>query len=59
MKKIKSIIMLGLLVTTILNFDSVLIGTMKTVDCIGTTLNVPTIELIDGLNTIYYNLGYK
>ena len=39
--------------------DKTLLLTMDLVDTVGYTFNISTIEYIDKLNEIYYNLGYK
>ena len=39
--------------------DKTLLLTMDLVDTVGNHLNISTIEYIDKLNEIYYNLGYK
>ena len=50
-------IMLTLIGTA--KFDKTLLLTMNLVDTVGNHLNISTIEYIDKLNEIYYNLGYK
>ena len=50
-------IMLTLMGAT--RIDKTLLLTMDIVDVVGNTLNISTIEYIDKLNEIYYNLGYK
>ena len=39
--------------------DKTLLLTMDIIDVVGNTLNISTIEYINKLNEIYYNLGYK
>ena len=39
--------------------DKTLLLTMDIIDTVGYTFNISTIEYIDKLNEIYYNLGYK
>ena len=39
--------------------DKTLLLTMDIIDTVGYTFNISTIEYIDRLNEIYYNLGYK
>ena len=39
--------------------DKTLLLTIDIIDTIGYTFNISTIEYIDKLNEIYYNLGYK
>lgn len=39
--------------------DKTLLLTMDIVDTVGCTFNVNTVEYIDRLNEIYYNLGYE
>ena len=50
-------IMLILMGTT--RIDKTLLLTMDIIDTVGYTFNISTIEYIDKLNEIYYNLGYK
>lgn len=50
-------IMLALMGTA--RIDKTLLLTMDLVDTVGYTFNISTIEYIDKLNEIYYNLGYK
>ena len=50
-------IMLTLMGAT--RIDKTLLLTMDLVDTVGYTFNISTIEYIDKLNEIYYNLGYK
>ena len=50
-------IMLTLMGTA--RLDKTLLLTMDLVDIVGYTFNISTIEYIDKLNEIYYNLGYK
>ena len=39
--------------------DKTLLLTMDIIDTVGYTFNINTIEYIDKLSEIYYNLGYK
>lgn len=39
--------------------DKTLLLAMDLVDTVGYAFNISTIEYIDKLNEIYYNLGYK
>ena len=39
--------------------DKALLLTMNIIDAVGYTFNISTVEYIDKLNEIYYNLGYK
>ena len=56
----KTILLIGLYVMLILfNMDKVLIGTMKVIDHIGYKYNICTVEEIEFLTDIYYQLGYK
>lgn len=56
----KNLLLIGLYVMLILfNMDKVLIGTMKVIDCIGYKYNICTVEEIEFLTDIYYQLGYK
>ena len=48
-----------LLLGAIANLDKILIGMMHLVDWYGTATGTTTIEVIDGLNTVYYSLGYE
>ena len=50
-------IMLTLIGTA--GIDKTLLLTMDIIDATGSILNISTIEYIDKLNEIYYNLGYK
>ena len=50
-------IMLTLMGTA--RIDKTLLLTMDLVDTVGYTFNINTVEYIDKLNEIYYNLGYK
>lgn len=56
MKKLIGIISGIILVVGALNFDKVLIGSMNIVDWYGYKTNTNTIEVIDGLNEIYYKI---
>ena len=59
MKKIICGIAIMLTLTGVARLDKTLLLTMDLVDTVGYTFNISTIEYIDKLNEIYYNLGYK
>ena len=59
MKKIICGIAIMLTLMGAARIDKTLLLTMDLVDTVGNTLNISTIEYIDKLNEIYYNLGYK
>ena len=59
MKKIICGIAIMLTLMGATRIDKTLLLTMDIVDVVGNTLNISTIEYIDKLNEIYYNLGYK
>ena len=59
MKKIICGIAIILTLMGATRFDKTLLLTMDLVDTVGYTFNISTIEYIDKLNEIYYNLGYK
>ena len=59
MKKIICGIAITLTLMGATRIDKTLLLTMDLVDTVGYTLNISTIEYIDKLNEIYYNLGYK
>ena len=59
MKKIICGIAIMLTLMRVARLDKTLLLTMDLVDTIGYTLNINTVEYIDRLNEIYYNLGYK
>ena len=59
MKKIICGIAIMLALVGVARLDKTLLLTMNIVDTVGYTLNISTIEYIDKLNEIYYNLGYK
>ena len=59
MKKIICGIAIMLTLMGAARFDKTLLLTMNLVDTVGYTFNISTIEYIDKLNEIYYNLGYK
>ena len=59
MKKIICGIVIMISLMGAARLDKTLLLTMNIVDTVGYTLNVSTIEYIDKLNEIYYNLGYK
>ena len=39
--------------------DKTLLLTMDIIELVGNAFNISTIEYMDKLNEIYYNLGYK
>ena len=56
----KNLLLIGLYIMIVLfNMDKVLIGTMKVIDSIGYKYNICTVEEIEFLTDIYYQLGYK
>ena len=59
MKKIIYGIAIMLILVGAARIDKTLLLTMDLVDTVGYTFNISTIEYIDKLNEIYYNLGYK
>ena len=59
MKKIIYGIAIMLILVGVARIDKTLLLTMDLVDTVGYTFNISTIEYIDKLNEIYYNLGYK
>ena len=59
MKKIICGIAIMLTLVGVTRLDKTLLLTMDLVDTVGYTFNISTIEYIDKLNEIYYNLGYK
>ena len=59
MKKIICGIAIMLTLVGVTRLDKTLLLTMDIIDTAGNTLNISTIEYIDKLNEIYYNLGYK
>ena len=59
MKKIICGIAIMLTLMGAARLDKTLLLTMDLVDTVGYTFNISTIEYIDKLNEIYYNLGYK
>ena len=59
MKKIICGITIMLTLMGAARLDKTLLLTMDLVDTVGYTFNISTIEYIDKLNEIYYNLGYK
>ena len=59
MKKIIYGIAIMLILVGAARIDKTLLLTMDIIDTVGYTFNVSTIEYIDKLNEIYYNLGYK
>ena len=59
MKKIIFGIAMMLILMGAARIDKTLLLTMNLVDTVGYTFNISTIEYIDKLNEIYYNLGYK
>ena len=59
MKKIIYGIAIMLILMGAARIDKTLLLTMDLVDTVGYAFNISTIEYIDKLNEIYYNLGYK
>ena len=59
MKKIICGIAIMLTLIGVTRLDKTLLLTMDVIDTVGNHLNISTIEYIDKLNEIYYNLGYK
>ena len=59
MKKIICGIAIMLTLMGASRLDKTLLLTMDVIDTVGYTFNISTIEYIDKLNEIYYNLGYK
>ena len=59
MKKIICGIAIMLILMGASRLDKTLLLTMDVIDTVGYTFNISTIEYIDKLNEIYYNLGYK
>lgn len=59
MKKIICGIAIMLILMGVARLDKTLLLTMDIIDATGNTLNISTIEYIDKLNEMYYNLGYK
>lgn len=59
MKKIICGIAIMLMLVGATRIDKTLLLTMDIIDAAGYTFNISTIEYIDKLNEIYYNLGYK
>ena len=59
MKKIICGIAIMLTLIGAARIDKTLLLTMDLVDTVGYTFNINTVEYIDKLNEIYYNLGYK
>ena len=59
MKKIICGIAIMLILMGVARIDKTLLLTMDLIDSAGNTFNISTVEYIDKLNEIYYNLGYK
>ena len=59
MKKIICGIAIMLILMGASRIDKALLLTMNIIDTVGYTFNISTVEYIDKLNEIYYNLGYK
>ena len=59
MKKIICGIAIMLTLMGATRIDKTLLLTMDIIDTVGYTFNIETVEYIDKLNEIYYNLGYK
>lgn len=53
----KASVLLGVLVLAgVLNFKSLLLGSIDLVDYVGEKLNVATIKQVDFLNEVYYKI---
>ena len=59
MKKIICGIAIMLTLMGAARIDKTLLLTMNIIDTVGYTFNINTVEYIDKLNEIYYNLEYK
>ena len=59
MKKIICGLAIMVMLIGVARLDKTLLLTMNIIDTVGYTFNISTIEYIDKLNEIYYNLGYK
>ena len=59
MKKIICGIAIMIILMGTAGIDKTLLLTMDIIDATGSILNINTVEYIDKLNEIYYNLGYK
>lgn len=59
MKKIICEFAIMLILMGAARLDKTLLLTMNIIDTVGYILNINTIEYIDKLNEIYYNLGCK
>ena len=59
MKKIICGIVIMLTLMGTARLDKTLLLTMDIIDTVGYTFNINTVEYMDKLNEIYYNLGYK
>ena len=59
MKKIIFRIAIIISLIGVAKIDKTLLLTMNLIDAVGYTFNISTVEYIDKLNKIYYNLGYK
>ena len=59
MKQIICGIAIMLMLMGVARIDETLLLTMDIIDTVGYTFNISTIEYMDKLNEIYYNLGYK
>ena len=59
MKKIICGMVIMVSLMGVARLDKTLLLTMNIINAVGYTLNISTIEYIDKLNEIYYNLGYK
>ena len=59
MKKIICGIAIMLTLIGVAKLDKTLLLTMDIIDAVGNSFNINTVEYIDKLNEIYYNLGYK
>ena len=59
MKKIICGLAIMVMLIGVARLDKTLLLTMDIIDTVGYTLNIETVEYVDKLNEIYYNLGYK
>ena len=59
MKKIICGIAIMLILMGTARIDKTFLLTMDIIDTVGYTFNINTVEYMDKLNEIYYNLGYK
>ena len=47
------------ILAAVVNFDKILLLTMQVVDGYGEKTGAEVVGIIDGLNELYYSLGYK